>query len=147
MGCRMVRVSVAVLFILVTSVGAAPVPKRDTKPVYYCPAKAETQLVYEEDSGKQSYSVNKVEEREGVRTVWIDHVVDGKPVPYAVWKASSSGVAWVQAGSRKIDPPTWQLKLPPGPDQKWEDNYGEQRIACGIESLKVPAGTYECVRV
>jgi hypothetical protein len=142
----MVRTIAVTLFAL-SAFAAAPVPKKDTKPVYYCPTKAETRLVYEEDSGEQVYSVKKVEDREGIKTVWVDRVVDNKPVPYAVWKASSSGVSWVQAGNRKIDPPAWEIKLPPGPDQKWEDDLGGSRITSGTESVKVPAGTYECVRV
>ena len=123
---------------------AAPVPKHlMPKPLYYHPTAIGATWIYEEGEHERKYVLSKVEDKKVGKLVTTELVVEEGPHPPGLtFLVSEDGLEWVSGENS-----SWMLRLPAGPDQQWEDMFGEKWTAKRIEKVEVPAGTYEAVRV
>jgi hypothetical protein len=131
---------------------AAPVPKHLMKdPVYYYPIRVGATWVYEDPNGsEETLTISKVELADGARVVTVDRVDPNGLVLWERMAVSAGGLVRVEGLGGKLDPPLAMLQGPFRAGTKWETKTsgldGVDTIG-GIERVKVPAGTYEAVRV
>lgn len=140
---------------------AAPVPRAADKPVYYFPTQVGTKWVYDKKGGDEKGHgeiVTKSEEKDGrflvtVKTMSVDFTEENSSAQYAV---SKDGVftVWIQFGAflpEKYDPPYCLLTLPHKDGNTWENKIdkalGQKHVAKKIETVKVPAGAFEAIRI
>lgn len=138
-------------------VAAAPVPKDRVEPPYY-PTKVGTKLVYDYLDGNDElvFVVTEVKDIKGGKRVTIERRDLRKPVPEVV-DVTGAGVFVVAGPSGELDPPAAILRIPFRVGDKWKFNYDETPgiragsvgtdTVIGVEKVKVPAGTFEAVRV
>lgn len=135
---------------------AAPVP-RDAEKALYFPIHVGTKWVYDEN-GKKKFeetvtAVEKKNERYLVTVATIDH--QAQEATFASqYEVSSAGIFKVADGleapetSTKFDPPHCVLKLPHKVGEKWDEGEDDGPIVAGkMETVKVPAGTFEAIRL
>lgn len=148
-----------VLAALLGQVEAAPVPKGGPKPPWKFPTQAGTEWVYDCTGGRATAvteTITKVEKEDGKQLIRLQHtsevIIDGKPVSYIdAWTLVIEGDGWLKMRGPKPD--FCLLKLPPGVGALWEwkhtNTYYDRTVSQIIseEKLKVPAGTFDCVRV
>jgi DUF3108-like len=97
----------------------------------------------------------KEKEKDGTRVVSVGRVIDGRLAPAKEVKLTGEGVFVVAEGGKERDTPLPLLELPAKPGDKWEvDARGPgnvpvkwRRAVGGPEKVKVPAGTFEAIRV
>lgn len=143
-----------VLALLLTSSGAAPVPKDKAR--LYNVSRVGDKRVYLEDGQSTYYSVvTKVEEGpDGVKLVTEELGSEkSQQHPHRVLAVSKDGVAiYSGVDGKKYDPPHVLLKLPAREGTRWEYKFPTGRITYtytvrGVERVEVPAGVFEAVRV
>jgi hypothetical protein len=127
---------------------AAPVPKhlmKDRPPNYY-PTTVGATWVYTFAGREETRFISKVEEVNGAKLVTVEQ-------ERGVWEkmsVSANGLARVQIFATALDPPLIMLQAPFRVGHSWEDKtagiLGTKTISA-IEQVKVPAGTFEAVRV
>lgn len=138
---------------------AAPVPRGAEKPRLYHPIAVGTKWEYRQRNGNAPYrkEVTSVEQREGdylVTLAYTDIVPKPGDVPtleqYAV---SERGVFFLgtdlESPETRIvfDEPFCVLKLPYKRGEKWGGRDEEPHVTGDIETITVPAGEFECIRV
>jgi hypothetical protein len=140
---------------------AAPAPPAADKPVYYFPTRVGTKWVYERSKeGEESRTFGKVvtesEEKDGRFLVTVKG--DLKENPWASQYAVSKDGVFMVAHKfnnddpyKMWDPPECLLKLPHKDGNTWETEtdklFRRKHVAKKIETIKVPAGTFEAIRV
>jgi hypothetical protein len=130
---------------------AAPVPKHLMKdPVYYFPLRVGTKWVYTDPEGEETLVISGIEVVDGSRIVTVERQGNGKAVVWEKMAVSARGLSRVEGLGGKLDPPLEMLRTPAVVGNKWEFKTtgvdGTDSIGA-IEQLKVPAGTFEAVRV
>ena len=127
---------------------AAPVPKHlmKNRPAYYFPTTVGAKWEYESGT---VVVVSKVEEGKGAKVVTVTY--DGqKGAPFEVVEVSAAGLVRTVSGGGKLDPPLVMLKGPVKVGDSWAMSTagleGAKTIGA-VETIKVPAGTFEAVRV
>jgi hypothetical protein len=144
-----------VLFAVLAS--AAPVPKDAKKePVCYYPTTVGSKWVYTAAGSDLVLVVSKVEERKGAKVVTVERVDGEKRRLDVVMEVSATGLAITEDGWVKRDPPSAVLKVPFKARDSWDfehpglDGVAAQKgtyVVGGVEKVKVPAGTFEAVRL
>jgi hypothetical protein len=139
--------------LLSAAVSAAPVPA-DARASLYYPTAVGAKLVYAFGDGTECETVVvtdvKVEGDAKVVTE-VSQMADRKVTAKSV--VSEKGLFESEMGMLKEDPPLCLLKLPHKSGQTWElvsRNRGvlkRVRTAYGPESVKVPAGAFDAIRV
>lgn len=145
--------SVAGTALLTTISLTSAEPKEDT--IYY-PTRVGDKWTYvvSSASGKikdfeLTEEVVSVKDKEGITSVVVGRWYDGKLHPNRERQISDKGV-WQthNAAGEKYETPWIHLKLPHKPGQSWHVELIDQTMtAQGPEKIKVPAGTYEAIRV
>jgi hypothetical protein len=126
---------------------AAPVPKhlmKERSPYYYATAVGATF-----DYGQGPLVVEKVEEVKGVKGARDVTVTSGKGAVHEVMRVSEGGLARVGFGA-PFDTPLVFLQPPVRVGTTWEiKTSGAQGTGTitALEELKIPAGTFDAVRV
>ncbi|MBN9119797.1 MAG: hypothetical protein J0I06_11670 [Planctomycetes bacterium] len=134
---------------------AAPVPKGAGKgPVYYFPTTPGATWEYEDGS---ILVVSRVEDRKGTKVVTVERAVrGGRRVSFEVVEVSAAGVFRTETIGEKLATPYPLLKAPFRAGDSWKyEVIGTEKIGAskgtrtvaGVEEVKVPAGTFEAVRV
>lgn len=151
----------ALVLVLPLCALGAPVPKEADKPVYYCPTKVGDTWDYVNPEEKEkttciAWTVLAVEEKNGVKTVQFGqfYAIDGKFHEEHDLEVSAKGIIGTRSPvvlgipRKKYDSPQIDLKLPHKDGQSWENkDFKETLTAYGPEEVKVPAGTYQAIRV
>ena len=152
---------VAPLVLVPALLPAAPVPPGAGKPVYYFPTQVGTKWVY--DAKHEADVCGKIvtasEEKDGrflvtVKATNVDFV-DDETVSIAQYSVSKDGVFVVadflenKENEKRYDPPHCLLKLPHKDGNSWENKLYNKTVyvAKKVETVKVPAGTFEAIRV
>jgi hypothetical protein len=137
--------------LLITLAPAAPVPTHLRKPpVYYYPTTVGTTWVYEDPNGEETLTITKVEDVDGGKLVTVETVTDTGRKPEEKMIVSEGGLARAEARGYKFTPPSVMLKVPFRPGDSWKsdpDRSEENAKIIGVERVRVPAGTFEAVRV
>ena len=153
------QLGVLVLVLPLATAPAAPVPPDDGQRNLYFPTRKGVKWVYQSAKGTTSTEVvTDVKENSGVFTVWVGQEVDGKIEPLHTLAVSQKGVFLVaERGQTTYDPPLCELKLPLPRGEMWEmrtklvmKNDSSNLTAsytAQAETVKVPAGKFEAVRV
>jgi hypothetical protein len=147
-------------FMLAGVVPAAPVPPGAGKQFYF-PTRVGTKWVYAEESGAgHGEIVTESEEKNGrflvtVKATSVDFK-DGPSTTVFRYDVSHDGVFMVAEGLESsatrlvYDRPVCLLKLPHKVGEEWGGDPKEKRapfMSGKVESVKVPAGTFEAIRV
>jgi hypothetical protein len=157
----MPRSLLALLLTLVSAVAlvtAAPAPKPVPKEEpHYFPTEVGAEWVYDDAGSTYRFVVTKVEEKGGAALVTVGvYRSDGKTTQHSYTvEVSKTGIRETLNFYRKVEPPTPLLKLPCAKGDKWESQMsldGEKRAdyamtLAGMEEVKVPAGTFQAIRV
>jgi hypothetical protein len=128
---------------------AAPVPKHLMKggPVYYFPTTPGAKWVYETGG---TFVVSEVEDTKGGKVVTVMSEAGGKLTPSERMEVTETGLVRLSGGGSKFDVPLPMLQGPFRVGTTWEIKtsgaQGTGTIAA-LETIKVPAGTFESVRV
>jgi hypothetical protein len=146
---------------------AAPVPPGGDKPLYY-PTEVGTKWVWEFPNTPgvepRTLTVSAVKDKDGAKVVTVDEAgADGKTAYYKTMKVSEDGLFLVGDRVNSWESPLCILKLPHKDGAKWEaESITEQKVrtggtyrdkerrqltATGPEEVKVPAGTFNAIRV
>lgn len=131
---------------------AAPVPKHLMKngPTYYFPTTVGSKWVYENSGEDWVYVVTKVEERKGTKVVTVEREVGEQRAPEEIMEVSATGFFRTHQSGEALGAPLEILKVPFKVGDSWtfrfEGTDGTKTIGA-IETIKVPAGTFEAVRV
>jgi hypothetical protein len=142
------------LVLLPTLAVSAPALKE--KAALYYPTQVGDTLVYETDVGGKTTEhteiIDRVEEKEGVVTVQTVRVLKDVKRPVSKIQVSERGVLRVGTQLKDYPTPMTMLKLPAKAGDKWESNIGgaignQLHKIVGEEEVKVPAGTYNAIRV
>jgi hypothetical protein len=137
--------------VLVASAPAAPVPTHLRKPlVYYYPTTVGTTWVYEDPDGEETLTITKVEDVEEGKVVTVEKVTEKGRTPDEKMIVSVGGLARIESMGSTYSPPMIMLKVPYRPGNTWKSDPArseENAKVIGVETVKVPAGTFEAVRV
>ena len=137
--------------------GAAPRPKAPARPPLYWATAVGTEWVYAYKAGIDTSRVKRTivgaESRDGGVLVSIDREWDGKTVPDCRVLVSADGLLDLPLPGKEADRSHWLLKCPvirgqsrELPREGWDPPVCTDVVA-GVEEVKVPAGTFEAVRV
>lgn len=147
---KRVSVTLASIAVVLTSISAAPVPTHlfPKEPVLYFPTTVGTTWVYKDDDDELTLVVSSVEQTNDGKVVAVVRVTGDGLSEDEKMLVSAGGLARVQSRERKIDPPLVMLKVPYKPGDTWTYS----KLKCtdtirGIETIKVPAGIFDTVRV
>jgi hypothetical protein len=141
------------------SVIAAPVPKSGPKPPWKFPTQVGTEWVHDCKGGRtneMTETVTKVEEKGGEQLIRLrrasEAAIDGMEVSYIdAWTLVIGDDGWL--GMRGPKPDFCLLKLPHSVGDVWAwkhtNTYFDRTVSQVVleEKIKVPAGTFDCVRV
>ena len=151
-----VCVSFGVVAVLMP-VSAAPRLKNPARPPIYSATAVGTEWVYAYRAGIDTSRVKRTlvrtEERDRGVLVSIDREWDGKTVPDSRVLVSADGLLALPVTGKDGRPPVRRLKSPVVRGQSWElpregwDPPAETYVVRGIETVEVPAGTFQAVRV
>lgn len=159
---RCIFVPLTLLMLLLASAPAAPIPTHAKKTPLYQPLKVGTKLVYGYEGKKEEFDevVMKVETNEGVWDVTLGSEGVGIIVPHKIYSVSDKGLcikaAWCDGTLTPFDEPVWVLKLPHAAHDAWDTvfaisdldlKYTGKTIIDGYERVKVPAGTFDAIRM
>jgi hypothetical protein len=130
----------------------APVPKHlaGDRPVYYFPTTVGAKWVYDDTNGDYVVVVTRVEERKGTRVVTVERETGDGRVPEEVMEVSATGFVRTHYPGGVLDPPLEILKVPFKVGDSWPfrlDGCEGTKTISAVETIKVPAGTFEAVRV
>jgi hypothetical protein len=135
---------------------AAPVPDhlRAGGPPLYFPTSVGAEWVYQGGDDEHTERVVAVEEKEGTFVVSYGQVEKDGGVPWVnKVSVSADGLADLgyTRGEKKVTyaTPDVMLKLPFKADQVWDGpiGVGDTRKSVASERVKVPAGTFEAIKV
>lgn len=132
---------------------AAPVPTHLMKPaapVYYFPVAVGAKWVYAGQGRDEELVVTDVDEVDGRKVVTVQQVAGEQLTPDEKMGVSAAGLSRSECKGQKCDPPLHMLTVPfkPGQAVTWKsDNIEGTDTIVGVERVKVPAGTFEAVRV
>lgn len=137
-------------------------PPKKTEQSSYFPERVGDKLVYvytnepnklknmKEADVEEVDVVTSVKEKNGIKTVTIGRLGhDGKIYPHRKQEVSEAGIQQREdfVGGLLAAPRIY-LKLPHKEGQTWDiDGFKETLTAYGPEEVKVPAGTYQAIRV
>jgi hypothetical protein len=148
--------SVFCLLLLTSVVIAAPVPTHlfpRTQP-YYFPTTPGTKWVYESEHDKLALVISEVEQNEAGTLVTVDRVNGGEATRFQKVLVSTNGVIQTDFMGKTIPHPWVLLTVPYKEGDTWSDDDSDEfgftasiNRVCGVEIVKVPAGTYEAVKV
>lgn len=136
----------------VSSVGAAPVPKHLMKrqEPLYAPTTVGAKRVYETGGAERVLIVAKIEHRNGTTVVIVEREDNGKRSEDDVVEVSGAGLIRTRWAGTDYDPPLVLVKGPVRVGESWAVKTigveGTKKVAA-VETIKVPAGTFEAVRV
>jgi hypothetical protein len=151
---------IAGLFVLaiVAPLAAAPVPKHlfPDAPLYF-PTQPGAEWEYDDSGAKYEFVVASVAEKDGAKLVAV-HLrhLGGKTTQHSITvEVTKAGVREVSNFNRRIDPPTPLVKWPAKKGDEWSAPLsldGEKRADChflcaGVEEVKVPAGTFQALKI
>jgi hypothetical protein len=149
---------IAPFVIVCGALPAAPVPRDAGKPPLFFPTRVGTKLDYDEIGGDgYVQTITESTEKNGryvitVRTLGLGWKDD--PTHDARYEVSTDGVFRLAVGETSAfagsDPPDCWLKLPHREGDKWGLNAKDRlppHVAGKVETVKVPAGTFEAIRV
>jgi len=126
---------------------AAPVPKHlMKKPVYYYPTTVGATWVYND----LTLVVDQVEDAKGAKVVTVVSVTGAGKARNEVMEVSEAGLRRLGLSGEPFDVPLVMLQAPFCVGTTWEiKTRGAQGTGTigAIETIKVPAGTFEAVRV
>lgn len=133
---------------------AAPIPKGKGEPWYF-PTTVGAKWVYTDASGDDVLMISKVEDVKGGKVVTVERVEGEKRFPFEKVKVSESGLARVAISEGEFDPPLVLLSVPFKAGDMWTfkgagmGTLAQQRVSAvvGAEKVKVPAGTFDTVKV
>jgi hypothetical protein len=166
-GCHMSRLFPLLMFFFAfvgcapEAAPLAPVPAGAEKSSYYFPTRVGTKWVYETTGGDDyTETVTAVEEKDRRYAVTVATTShddpEGLEPGIEKYLVSKDGVFRIgralesATDKQEFDPPVCLLKLPHTLGDKWgggpRTNTWE-RVAGKVETVKVPAGTFEAVRV
>lgn len=128
---------------------AAPVPKHlmTTSPPIYFPTAAGAEWVYE---NRRPLFVSDVRSRDGVTVVTVMGRANTGPFVHEVIEIAKAGLFRTRSGNSKFDPPVVLLRTPLKVGNEWTYAYDETNVVvtiAAVETVEVPAGTFECLRV
>lgn len=131
---------------------AAPVPKhlKKDQSTYYYPTTPGAKWVYVSTNREWVYIVTKVEDRKGTKVVTVESETDDKREPEEVMAVSATGFFRTHDSDGPIDKPLEILRVPFKVGDSWTFHFGGAegtKTIGAIETIKVPAGTFEVVRV
>jgi hypothetical protein len=131
---------------------AAPVPKHLMKdrPEYYFPTTVGAKWVYDDTGGDYVVIVSQVEDRKGTRVVTVERETGERRVPEEVMEVSATGFVRTHGPDGALDAPLVILKVPFKVGDSWTirfDGIEGTKTIGAVETIKVPAGTFEAVRV
>ena len=160
--------AIPLVFVLACAPAAAPlapVPPGSGKSLYYFPTRVGTKWVYDKTFGGAPWEgyakvITESEEKNGrylvtVKTTSVDFV-DTDATTIGRFEVSRDGFFKVAEGLEseetrlEFDPPRCYLKLPHRVGEKWGANPRDGElpwVAGEVETVKVPAGTFEAIRV
>lgn len=158
------KVHVALVFALaVCAVGsmrpstAAPVPEDDPKAILYHPTTVGAKWVFKSGDRQSVEVVTEVRDKDGAKLVAVGLENGGTVTPHCVVSVSAKGLCLPAGdlGGFMFNEPLWLLKLPHARNSKWEAvldvaQFGRvvgSAKAEGPVRVKVPAGTYQAIRV
>jgi hypothetical protein len=154
-------VLVPFLLVTVSLLPAAPVP-RDAGKQFYFPTQVGTKLLYDFGPAHGPYLevVTESEERDGRYRVTVKRTnpeeKDDEGASRTLYEVSGDGVFvlayYLELGADRLtcEPPYCLLKLPHKVGEKWGGNLKDKEpemVAGKVETVKVPAGTFEAIRV
>jgi hypothetical protein len=133
---------------------AAPT-KEDKNAETYYPSKKGAKWVYEwryrsSPPDEQIEILASVDARRDGTVMTVNSIDDRGEEFMEKILVSRSGLYKLQSLQTKLDPPLCILKLPFKSDSEWEDETGNSKGKCverKIERVKVPAGSYDAIRV
>jgi hypothetical protein len=154
-----VSIFALVLAAYIPLVPAAPIPKGADKPVLYYPTAVGTTIVYECDDGSTfKLVIAEAEQQDGATTVVVRGATGGHV--YEVVAVSEKELSFLGNGHSWVLPGLCWLRIPARVGDSWETSIdtiypggGSEHRGKGtstvtaIESVTVPAGTFEAIRV
>ena len=133
-----------------TGTPAAPVPKDPPKGRAYFPTAPKTKWVYDQGGHDLTLMVTEVEETRAGTVVSVAFLAGDEWLPYEKVQVSDAGLTQLENVNGELDPPLVWLKVPfkagDSWNFKWMDEKGTDTVR-GVEKVKVPAGTFDAVRV
>jgi hypothetical protein len=159
----MARVLVLVTFAAVLGqLAAAPVPKGGPKPPWKFPTQVGTKWVYTESGDRDAEvteTVTKAEKQDGARVLviryeseWTKGGAKWGEIDYTKWWLDDEGL--FEASGKPYAKPTYLLLMLPHNvgdvrERKHPDLQFSKTVSRALaeEKLKVPAGTFDCVRI
>lgn len=152
---RLLVLSFLVSFIALAALSAAPVPKHlmSKDDSVCCPTRVGDRLVHDLGGRELVEVVTKVEKTDSGLAVTFEWVGEnGAHTAGEIVIASDRGLQVVEYAGQKMQPPLWNLKLPHRDGNRWSEtwNPGNQTWhlqTSGWEEVKVPAGTFQAIKV
>jgi hypothetical protein len=138
---------------------AAPVPRDARKTELYFPTTVGTEWVYgsadsKEDEFADTLEITEAEESDGATVVTVVRSFHRRPQSTETIRVSSAGLFLLANDHGKHDPPACVLKLPCAAGDRWrtyclplKPNPGYVNVVVNEEQVKVPAGTFNAIRV
>lgn len=151
---RLLSISL-VSFVVGCAALAAPAPREAKKPPLYFPTAVGTEWTYAA-GGDDLYTdtIVEAEQLDGAAIVTVVRFFSRKPMSTEKIQVASDGLFLLENGHGKHDPPACLLKLPYKPADRWKSyslpiksDRGLVKIAAAEEQVKVPAGTFNAIRV
>lgn len=141
---RFLLSTVTAVALLALVAPAAPLPKDAAKPKLYFPTTVGAKWVYERDGTEVTHVVTKVESKDDSKLVSVGIVQGEHVVHFRTIRVSPEGIWQVAHLGWRFTPELVWFKLPiqVGKPQQ-EGTFG----VIGSEKVKVPAGTFEAVKV
>jgi hypothetical protein len=110
--------------------------------------------VYESEYDKLTLVISESEQTEAGTLVTVDRVSGGEAAKFQRILVSSSGVLQTEFMGKNIAHPWVLLNVPFKEGDTWSDDDSDEfgftssiNRVCGVETVKVPAGSFEAVRV
>jgi hypothetical protein len=141
--------------LLVSLSHAAPVPKDAGKNSVYFPTQKGTKWTYtHHHNQKETFVVTEVVEKNGEKFISVGREVKEEVVPAGKFKLTKEGRIEPVGIRRERDVPLPTIDRPVKPGDEWEEDAEfsgvpvKWKVAIrGSEKVKVPAGTFEAVRI
>jgi hypothetical protein len=124
-------------------------------PVYYHPTTVGAKWVYDDEGEDFVLIVSKVEDRKGTKVVSVERIDGEKRRLFALVEVSATSLVQSECGPRgDCAAPVVLLKAPMKIGDSWDFGsaagkayHKGTRVVVGVEKIKVPAGTFETVRI
>jgi hypothetical protein len=115
-----------------------------------------TKWVYEADDEDVDLNlvISKVRRTDDRTEITVDRLIGGEPTEYRKVVVFADGLVETELLGQKLDPPWVVLKVPYKSGDRWTncdskefDIKSSVKTIWGVEQVKVPAGTFDAVRV